>query len=153
MLGSRCLWSLPVLCTGEQDFGWHVDLSLSFSSHAVLPWFDLIFVSPRHKIALPTKSGIKLARGKGCHLLFAHCWGGQMIHRWFFKWLCGTSLPCWNPTLSLEWKSSLVSFPSSRRDAMKTRAHITQNHSVSWSLMIPRLTYNPAQHDEIISTE
>ena len=33
---------------------------LSSSSHAVLPGFDLIFMSPRHKTALTIKPGIKL---------------------------------------------------------------------------------------------
>jgi hypothetical protein len=34
--------------------------SLSSSSSAVLPGFDLIFMSPNNKKALATKSGIKL---------------------------------------------------------------------------------------------
>lgn len=40
--------------------GMVVPRSFSSSSCAVLLGFDLIFMSPRHKTALNTKSGIKL---------------------------------------------------------------------------------------------
>jgi hypothetical protein len=50
--------------------------------------------------------------------------GGQEVHIGKYlsgksPLLCGRSLPCWNPTLNLERKSSLVSSPSFRRDIMK----------------------------------
>jgi hypothetical protein len=71
--GSR--WGYSCLCVPYlHRVAWWTQLCPPSSSCVALPgldmiWFDLIFICPRHKTALPTMLGIKLGWTKACHLL------------------------------------------------------------------------------------